>query len=43
MSDELITERLTDVSAECGCYEVAGYCYDRTGEPTHEANAECTE
>ena len=34
-------EILADFGAECGCYEVGSWCYDREGEPTHLANEEC--
>ena len=41
MDYENIAEKLNDVSAGCGCYELGDWCYDHDGEPTHEAGQEC--
>lgn len=36
-------ELLDDVTAGCGCYRLGDVCYDREGNPTHEANEECNQ
>ena len=34
-------EYVADCGAECGCYELGDFCYDREGNPTHETGGEC--
>ena len=36
-----IYEKLYDVTADCGCYELGDVCYDRVGDPTHASSEEC--
>lgn len=36
-------ELLQDAKAGCGCYEIGGWCYDRSGELTHSAGEECNQ
>ena len=41
MTEDKQREYVADFAAECGCYELRGFCYDREGEPTHQAGEEC--
>ena len=34
-------EYINDALADCGCYEVGGYRYDRLGNKTHSPEEEC--
>ena len=43
MNKDKQEELFNDAKAECGCYKIGDWCYDKWGDTTHSAKEECNE